>query len=94
LQVDVICCAVDNNLNLAGSGTVANALLTIGGKSLMAECRKKHPSGVKYGQIVEIEGGHLNCKKVYLVALPDYVTEDKISYQNNLKVWYNIGAGM
>jgi len=64
-------------LNLASSGSVGRALLDVGGKSLLTECKTRFPSGIKYGEVVAVNGGNLKCKQVYFISLPDYEDEDE-----------------
>jgi len=74
--VDAIVCAVDNTLNLAVSGSSTRAILSHGGNSIQTECKTKFPNGIEYGSIVSVHGGKLRCKKLYFIAIPDFVNED------------------
>jgi len=72
----VYVCAVDNKLNLAGSGSVATELLTCCGKSLLEECNATFPTGITHGEVIAVNGGSLHCKKVYFISLPDWIKDD------------------
>jgi len=73
---------VDTNLNLGSSGSAAKCLLSVGGKSLIEECKTKHQNGLPYGEVISIDGGNLKCKKLYLISLPDYEEEDQTGNDN------------
>ncbi|KAL4232400.1 hypothetical protein ACF0H5_009968 [Mactra antiquata] len=72
-QVDAIFCTTSKNMDL--SHGACKALLKAGGNGLKQECETKHSNQLDDGQVVEINGGNLQCKWVFLTVLPSYKQE-------------------
>ncbi|KAL3864547.1 hypothetical protein ACJMK2_006219 [Sinanodonta woodiana] len=70
-KVDVIVCATSPDLNL-NSGAASKSLLQEGGQGLQIECKTKYDEKIEEGEVVDINGGNLQCDKVYLTVLPDW----------------------
>lgn len=70
-QVDALLCSVASDMNLTRS-TICNSLVQNGGQSLQDECKKKFGNELHIGKIVDIRGGNLPCKTVFLTVLPEY----------------------
>ena len=66
--------ACDLSLQLRKSGKSANSLYSNGGVKLQNSARKNYPDGItEHGELAIIpEVGGLNCKVVYLTAIPSY----------------------
>ncbi|CAC5392514.1 Protein mono-ADP-ribosyltransferase PARP15 [Mytilus coruscus] len=63
MKVDAIVNTTSRDLQLR-KGVVSASLLKYGGSDLQKECSKKHPNGVKYGEVAVTSGGRLHCKIV------------------------------
>lgn len=73
-KVDAILCSTAHNMDLSRSGA-CQALLRSGGQSLQDECKTKYNNKLEDGQVVEIGGGKLHCKSVFLTVIPSYSAE-------------------
>lgn len=58
-------------MDLSRNGA-CQALLRAGGQSLQDECKSKYNNKLEEGQVVEIGGGKMSCKSVFLTLLPGY----------------------
>ncbi|XP_053407686.1 protein mono-ADP-ribosyltransferase PARP14-like [Mercenaria mercenaria] len=70
-KVDGILCSTSPNMDLSRNGA-CQALLRAGGNTLQDECKAKYSNKLEEGNVVEIGGGKLSCKSVFLTVLPGY----------------------
>ena len=57
-------------------GAVSSSILAQAGPALQDECKKKHPGGVKVGNIAVTQGHGLKVKDVYHLTLPVWSSAD------------------
>ncbi|XP_060577859.1 protein mono-ADP-ribosyltransferase PARP14-like [Ruditapes philippinarum] len=70
-RVDAILCSTSPSMELKRSGA-CQALVRVGGKTLQDECKSKYGNKLEEGNVVEIGGGNLSCKSVFLTVLPRF----------------------
>ena len=69
-QADVIVCATNGRLGM--SGLTGRSLVHVAGVQMLNEIRKTYGKGLQYGEVAVVKGYKLQCKEVYLAALPEW----------------------
>lgn len=79
-QTDVLVNSVGRDLDLT-RGAVSIYMLQEGGNEIMSDCRRQHPTGVDYGEIVQTTPGKLQCKAIYHFSVPPWTKNANFSLQ-------------
>ncbi|CAC5405330.1 PARP10_14_15 [Mytilus coruscus] len=79
-KTDVLVNSVGRDLDLT-RGAVSIYMLQEGGDEIMSDCRRQHPTGVDYGEIVQTKPGKLQCKAIYHFSVPHWTTNANFSLQ-------------
>ncbi|VDI75404.1 Hypothetical predicted protein [Mytilus galloprovincialis] len=79
-KTDVLVNSVGRDLDLT-RGAVSIYMLQEGGDEIMSDCRRQHPTGVDYGEIVQTTPGKLQCKAIYHFSVPPWTKNANFSLQ-------------
>ncbi|XP_063432102.1 protein mono-ADP-ribosyltransferase PARP14-like isoform X2 [Mytilus trossulus] len=69
-KADVIICSTNGQLDL--SGPAGKSMVNAAGPEILAEIKLKYSDGIEHGEIAAVSGYKMNCKEVYLAALPGW----------------------
>ncbi|VDI56463.1 Hypothetical predicted protein [Mytilus galloprovincialis] len=69
-KADVIICSTNWQLDL--SCPAGKSIVNAAGPEILAEIKQKYSDGIEDGEIAAVRGFKLNCKEVYLAALPGW----------------------
>lgn len=79
-NVDVIVNSCNRELELK-KGAVSSTILKKGGQSILAECGKRWPHGINFGEAIATTAGNMNFKFICHGALPHWTPGAKLSSQ-------------
>ena len=57
------------------SGKAGQAILKVAGEELQQEIHHKYKD-IKFGEIADVSGSRMKCKKLYLTSLPGWDSKD------------------
>ncbi|XP_052099782.1 protein mono-ADP-ribosyltransferase PARP14-like isoform X2 [Mytilus californianus] len=69
-KADVIICSTNGQLDL--SGPAGKSMVNAAGPEILVEIKQKYSDGIEHGEIAVVSGYKMNCKEVYLAALPGW----------------------